>query len=165
MKKLYFVRHAKSSWKDSTLNDFDRPLNKRGKRDAPFMGKLLKERGIKPELIISSSAVRTTSTALFFAEGMNYPPYDIIKDDNLYEAGSRDILNIIVAIEDTINSLMIFAHNPGITELYNFLSKKKIDNIPTSAVVSLTFKVDHWTQIDINTSSLDFFEYPKKYFK
>lgn len=165
MKKLYLSRHAKSSWKDSGLNDFERPLNNRGRRDAPFMGRLLKEKGIKPELIVSSSALRAYSTAESFAWEINYPPDKIVKEDNLYAAGFSEIIKVIAGIRDSVKSLMIIAHNPGLTDLYNFLCNKRIDNIPTSGIVSLTLNVKHWNQVDENTCKLEFFEYPKKYIK
>ena len=159
------MRHAKSSWKNPELNDFDRPLNKRGKRDAPFMGKLLKGKKIKPDLVITSPAERAYTTAKYFAEEMNYPAEKIRTDNSLYEANSRDIIKVMTNTEDNINSLMIFAHNPGITDLHNFICEKHIDNIPTSAVVSLILKVRHWKEVAENTCQLEFFEYPKNYLK
>ncbi len=165
MKKLYLVRHAKSSWNNAQLRDFDRPLNNRGKRDAPFMGKLMKEKGIKPDLIFSSPAKRAYNTAEYFADELICSKEKIIKDNNLYEASVTDILKVLLNVEDAIETLMLFGHNPGLTDVSNFISDKQIENIPTSAVVSLILKVKRWDELDENACTFDFFEYPKKYFK
>lgn len=145
------------------MRDFDRPLNKRGKRDAPFMGKLIKEKGIEPDLIITSPARRALRTAEYFAEELSYPKEKIIRDDNLYEAGVNDIVNVISGINSDSETIMLFGHNPGITDFCNSISDKYIDNIPTSAVVSLVLKTGQWSDINTNTCKLEFFEYPKKY--
>lgn len=164
MKKLYLVRHAKSSWSNPELRDYDRPLNKRGLRDAPFMGKLIGKKGIKPELLITSTAKRALITAEYFADELGYKKEEIIRDENLYEAGVRDIIKVISELDNNIVTVMLFGHNPGLTELNNYISDKEIDNIPTSAVVSLILKTGQWNQIGEGTCRLEFFEYPKKYF-
>ncbi len=164
MKNLYLVRHAKSSWNNAQLRDFDRPLNNRGKRDAPFMGKLMKEKGIKPDLIFSSPAKRAYNTAEYFADELIYSKEKIIKDNNLYEASVTDILKVLLIVEDGIETLMLFGHNPGLTDFSNFISDKQIENIPTTAVVSLILQVKRWKELDANTCTFNFFEYPKKYF-
>ena len=165
MKKLYLVRHAKSSWKNPDLRDFDRPLNSRGKRDAPFMGKLLREKGIKPDTFITSPALRALTTAIYFAEELEYPEEKILRDENLYDAGVMDILKVLSAVKNKNESIMVFTHNPGLTDFCNYISDQYIDNIPTSAVVSLILKVDHWNELDEKSCATEFFEYPKKYFK
>jgi phosphohistidine phosphatase len=165
MKTIYLVRHAKSSWKNPQLDDIDRPLNKRGKRDAPFMGKLLKEKGIRPDLMITSPAKRAYSTAEYFASEINYPLKEIQTNKDLYDADADNILTLIKKTDDNIKSIMIFGHNPGLTNVQNFICKKHIDNIPTSAVVSLGLNVDHWNQIKQNSCELEFFGFPQKYLK
>jgi phosphohistidine phosphatase len=165
LKKLYLVRHAKSSWKNPELNDYERPLNKRGKRDAPFMGNLINEKGITPDLIISSTAKRAYETAKYFAGEMKYPLEKIKTDKNLYEAGVNDILSVLSKTESNIETLMLFSHNPGLTDFSNFISNERIENIPTSAVVSLKLNVKHWKEIGEQSCELEFFEYPKRYFK
>lgn len=165
MKKLYLVRHAKSSWSNPELRDYDRPLNKRGMRDAPFMGKLLREKGIKPALLITSPAKRALITAEYFADELDYIKENIVRDENLYEAGVRDITEVISEISNDIGSAMLFGHNPGLTDFCNFIAQRQIDNIPTSAVVSLILKIPLWNEIKANTCELEFFEFPKKYFK
>lgn len=164
MKRLYLVRHAKSSWSNPELRDFDRPLNKRGNRDAPFMGSLLKEKGIRPDLLITSPAKRTLVTAEYFADELNYPKEDIVKEDDLYEAGARNILKIVSEQEEKISSIMLFGHNPGLTDFCNIISDRQVDNIPTSAVVLLILNAERWNELDEDTCKLEFFEYPKKYF-
>lgn len=164
MKKLYLVRHAKSSWSNPELRDYDRPLNKRGLRDAPFMGKLIKEKGIMPELLIASPARRALITAEYFADALGFQKKDIIRDEDMYEAGLRDILKVISEISNEIGSAMLFGHNPGLTDVCNFIAGRHIDNIPTAAVVSLMLKISQWNDIEENTCELEFFEFPKKYF-
>ena len=163
MKKLYLVRHAKSSWKQPELSDFERPLNKRGKRDAPFMGNILNEKGIMPDLIISSPAVRAYTTARIIAEEIGYPPEKIETNEDIYEASAGEILDIINGIEDHNNTVMIFGHNPGFTSLSNYLSGKFIDNIPTCGISIIEFDVDKWEDVVLNGGKLISFEFPKKY--
>jgi len=162
MKTLYLVRHAKSSWKHPELSDFERPLNKRGKNDAPFMGKLLSDKGINPGLVISSPAKRASTTAKIIASEINYPKDEITFEENIYDATGRGLMEIISGINEKINSVMLFGHNPGLTVLQNNLSGHFIDNIPTSGVVALEFN-SKWREIKLNSGKFLFFEYPKKY--
>lgn len=164
MKNLLLVRHAKSSWKDSSLPDFERPLNKRGKRNAPFMGSLLKnEYNIKPELVISSAAMRAAETAKIFCREIGYPKDKLLFTDKLYLSGPREMLEVIRSVDDSVDTLMIFAHNPGLTDLANRLSGEYIDNIPTAGIVGLSFDKSSWADLDSSSCSIVFFEYPKKY--
>jgi phosphohistidine phosphatase len=162
MKTLYLARHAKSSWKDHALDDMVRPLNKRGRRDAPFMGELLKDKGINPELIISSPAKRASKTAQAIAEQIGYSKKKIIYDEDVYEASSRGLIEVIKKIDDKYSSVMLFGHNPGFTMLNNFLTKHYIDNIPTCGIVALEFNCA-WKDITKNSGKFIFFEYPKLY--
>jgi phosphohistidine phosphatase len=165
MKKLFLVRHAKSSWDDHNLSDFERPLNKRGRRDAPFMAKLISQQGLSPDLIISSPANRAVTTARFFSETFNYKFDELFLEPRLYEASGEDLLDVIYEIGNSFTNVMMFAHNPGLTDLANILTGKRIDNIPTCGIVSIGFNVDLWEEINSQNSELIFFEYPKKYFK
>jgi phosphohistidine phosphatase len=162
MKLLYLVRHAKSSWRDSALDDIERPLNKRGKRDAPFMGELLKEKVVNPDVVFSSPAKRASKTAQIIAEQIGYSKKDIIYTEEIYEASSHELVEFIKKIDDEYNSVMIFGHNPGFTMLNNFLSKKYIDNIPTCGIVALEFN-SSWEEIEKNSAKMLFFDYPKRY--
>jgi len=160
MKNLILLRHAKSSWKDTSLDDFDRPLNNRGKCDAPKMADRVAREKIQIDLIISSSALRTSDTAKIFAEIIGYKSR-IIFDDNLYEASYKKILDLINLIEDKYKGVLLVCHNPGITNLANYLSDHFIDTIPTTGIVGLSFNCS-WKELNENSCSLLFYDYPKK---
>ena len=162
MKNLCLLRHAKSSWKLRSLDDFDRPLNNRGIRDAPFMGEILLKKNIFPELIISSPALRAITTAKIIAEKLKYPVSNIKKDKNIYEASALDLLSVIKQTNNKLKFLMLVGHNPGITYLINLISDKRLDNLPTAGIVCLKKEADNWEEIDDNWS-FEFIEYPKKY--
>lgn len=162
MKILTLVRHAKSSWKDTSLRDRDRPLNKRGQRDAPIMGQRLHEHGIRPSLIVSSPAKRAWTTAKIFAKELSYPREFLQRDDNLYLASVDRILDVIVAQDVGFNSLMIVGHNPGFTDFANFLSPGLTHNLPTSGVVSVSIDQDHWNLYEQPKTELLVHDWPKK---
>jgi len=165
MKNLFLVRHAKSDWSNSELDDFDRPLNKRGIKDAPFMAKLLKSKIKKIDAIYSSPANRALSTANYFAESFGISLDDIIQDSNLYLSSYEILIKCIKDFENTYNDVIMVSHNPGITDLSNYLSNVYIDNIPTSGIVALKFSEDSWEKIGKKKCKFVFFEYPKKYVK
>ncbi len=162
-KTLYLVRHAKSSWKNEGLTDAERPLNKRGKHDAPLMGKLLGQRGEKPDLLISSPAKRALSTAKLLAHELGYTKENIVVMEELYMADVSDFLKIVQNINDTAVSIMLFSHNPGITYFANFISGSDIENIPTAGVVRIDLDISSWIDADKTKGNRVFFEYPKKY--
>jgi phosphohistidine phosphatase len=162
MKTLYLIRHAKSSWDDPAQADFDRPLNDRGKKDAPRMGKRLKEKDIHPNIIISSPAKRAFSTCKKIAEVIGYKEANIVSDRNLYHADTDQILQVAKAIPDKAEIAMLFGHNPGLTDFVNEIcSEAVIDNVPTCGVVALSFKSDSWKAISSENCKLEFFDYPK----
>lgn len=163
MKHLYLVRHAKSSWDDHTLSDLERPLNKRGKRDAPFMGKLLKKLKVNPDLILSSPAERAISTAKIFAEELDYPKKKILVYDDIYESSPGEILNVISEAGEENKSIMVFGHNPSFSSLAFLLTNSPV-NMPTCSIAAIEFNLNSWSDIEPNTGKLIFFEYPKKYF-
>ncbi len=165
MKKVIFVRHAKSSWSYPELTDFERPLNKRGRRDAPFMGKLLLQKGWKPEIIVSSPALRAYFTARLMARELEYPLRDIVSTEDLYEASASDFLRVINNMDEKFSSVMLVGHNPGITLTVNLLSDRTIENIPTAGVAVVGFRLASWREIELHMGSLLEFEFPKKYFK
>jgi phosphohistidine phosphatase len=162
MKTLYMVRHAKSSWDDMSLSDHDRPLNGRGEKNAPEMGRRLKDRGILPDLLISSSAVRAYETARKIAKEIGYLENRIANSKNLYHADEEDIIRWLQEQEDKNNSLMIFGHNPGFTECVNLLSGAGFYNIPTCGVVAMAFETELWSEVKAGTGTLIFYDYPKK---
>jgi phosphohistidine phosphatase len=160
-KTLYLVRHAKSSWKNPGLADSQRPLNKRGKRDAPLMGKTLMDRKEIPELLISSPAKRALSTAKQFAKEFNYPKEKINISDTLYMASSADFYNVIEKHDNSLKSIMLFSHNPGITDFANSISGSDIENIPTSGTVIIDFDTNSWKEIKKTKGDIIFFISPK----
>ncbi len=162
MRTIYLVRHAKSSWKNPGLADFDRPLNKRGKRDAPFIGDLLNKKDINPDIILSSPAKRAKKTAIEIAKKLEYPLKEIIYKEEMYEASDMELLKLMKKIDENISAVMMFAHNPGLTQLNNYLSKNYIDNIPTCGAVALEFNCK-WNEVDKDAGKFVFFEFPKKY--
>ncbi|HEY5919342.1 MAG TPA: histidine phosphatase family protein [Chryseolinea sp.] len=163
MKTLFIIRHAKSSWDASNVDDFDRPLNERGKRDAPRMGKRFKEKDIHPDLMVSSPAKRALSTAKKIAEVLKYKKDDIKSDRRLYHADEETILTVIRELKENRSVVMLFGHNPGLTEFVNSLmdGSQDIDNIPTCGVVAFQFSIEHWTEIDWGKGKMLFFDYPK----
>jgi phosphohistidine phosphatase len=165
MKNLILVRHAKSSWKDSSLDDHDRPLNKRGERDAPYMAKLLKEKKVEPDLMVTSTALRAFTTAREFARRLDYKKAKIERSDELYLAEVNEMLNYVRQLPDKHNIVMLFGHNPAITWFANQLSGGVIENIPTCGVCSITFNIETWKDVSEGSGKIDFFEYPKMYFK
>jgi phosphohistidine phosphatase len=165
MKTIYLVRHAKSSWKEMGMKDEERPLNHRGKHDAPFMGKLLKRMKVNPALIVSSPAVRALTTAKIFAEELDYPSKKIEVDRSIYLADVAELYDYVNELDDDIDSVMIFGHNPGHTYFLNTITGESIDNMPTCSIAGVEFDIDKWNLIKKTTGQLKFFEYPKKYFK
>ncbi len=163
MKTLYLIRHAKSSWKEHDLSDFDRPLNGRGKKAAPFMGQRLKQQGILPDLILSSSANRAFTTAKIIADEIGYPKTAIVTTEDLYLASVQAMLHIINSIENIHNTVFIFAHNPGTTALSYYLTDHYIDNVPTTGICKIEFKTDNWQEISGGTGTLKYFDYPKRH--
>jgi len=163
MRKLYVVRHSKSSWKDLSIDDFDRPLNKRGKNDSKFIGKLLNRMGVKSDLIISSPAKRALKTAVNISKELDYEVDNLNFEINLYEASLENLLKVINSIDDKNKIVIIIGHNPSLNMLVNFLqSQKDIPNIVTSGVVELSFDTK-WKKIKQNSAKLISYEYPKKY--
>lgn len=163
MKTLYVIRHAKSSWDQPGLSDFDRPLNERGKRDAPRMGKRLKEKSIIPHLMLSSPAKRALSTCKRIAETLDYPKDKIKTERDLYHADDDQILNVLRRINDKHDVVFMFGHNPGLTDFVNATSDRDnyIDNVPTCGIVAFTFDVDSWQRISFGKGRFLFFDFPK----
>ncbi len=162
MKTLYLIRHAKSEWANENLKDIDRPLNARGYNDAYKMSNWLKQNNIVPELIISSAAIRAISTALIFSRNLKYDDSKICITNNLYESGYKNYLDLIHSVNNNTKSIMIFAHNPSITELSNYLTKAFTDNIPTCGMVGLKIENDKWEDFNFQTATLFLYEFPKK---
>jgi len=163
VKILYLVRHAKSSWKYPNLDDFERPLNKRGRKSAPLMGSILKKLEAKPDLIISSPANRASVTARIISEQMDYPLDKIRYDESIYASSENELLHIIAEIDDQVAKAMVIGHNPGLTSLANLIGDSPISNIPTSGVCCIELSISSWKEIWKHRGKVKFFEYPKKY--
>lgn len=164
MKTLYIIRHAKSSWDDQEIKDIDRPLNERGKRDAPRMGERLKEKSAIPDLMVSSPAKRALSTCKRIAEVLKYPEDKIKTEKDIYHASADGILRVIKNINDKHEVVMLFGHNPGLTDFANdFMASRKnfIDNIPTCGIVCFKVDADFWKDVRFGEGELAFFDYPK----
>ncbi|MGB5745457.1 MAG: histidine phosphatase family protein [Desulfobacterales bacterium] len=163
MKSLYLVRHAKSSWKNPNLDDFERPLNKRGRKNAPFMGNVLKKLKVAPDLVISSPANRAATTARIIAAAINYPLEDIRYSQTLYEFRENALIHVVQEMDDAVNKAMIVGHNPAINGLANYIGDQPIGNIPTCGVYGVKLDISSWTKISEHCGILEFFEFPKKH--
>ncbi|BDD87555.1 phosphohistidine phosphatase SixA [Desulfofustis limnaeus] len=162
MKRLYLIRHAKSSWADAGRPDFDRPLNGRGKRDALLIGKRLAAAGVQPDLLISSPARRARKTARAIAEEIGYRERDLVLIDALYTFSREGLVSVLRDVDDEIKALVVVGHNDAISDAAEWLSGAALGSIPTCGVVSITFATDRWRELDSGSGVLEFFEYPKR---
>ncbi|PIP02485.1 MAG: phosphoglycerate mutase [Zetaproteobacteria bacterium CG12_big_fil_rev_8_21_14_0_65_54_13] len=160
MKTLILIRHAKSDWDHPEASDYERTLNKRGLHDAPEMGHRLAGRKLLPELFTASTAVRARMTAELIARAMGYPEAQLLWRDELYLAAPATMLDIIRSTPDTVGTLALLAHNPGISELVERLTRQPFENIPTAGVVTLTAQIDHWREAGQRWQMQDF-DFPK----
>lgn len=162
MKTLILVRHAKSSWNDPGLNDYDRPLNERGLHDAPRMAKRFKEKEITPDKLVTSSARRAKDTCTIIAGIIGYPATSIISTRVLYHADEDQILAFVKQLDEPDDVIMLFGHNPGFTDFVNRLMNIHIDNIPTCGMVACSLPADAWNNVNWGSGKLLFFEFPKQ---
>ena len=160
-KRLLLIRHAKSDWADSSLRDFDRPLNKRGNSSAPEMAQRLVKQNIQPDLIVSSPALRALTTAQYFAKAWGMNEKSIQTDKHIYEAGLKTLLNIVNGFDDNFETIAMFGHNPGFTDFANYLTSREIYNMPTCSVVMLEFPFENWEMVSAQTAKVLLFDYPK----
>ena len=163
MRTLTLIRHAKSSWKDTTLSDFDRPLNKRGRENAPLMGDVLREAGVGFDLIMSSPAQRAITTATVIAGKLGYPKKRLLEERRLYGATVEELLDIVHRLPDDKTHVALVAHNPGLTEFCNYLTGDNLANLPTCGIASIDLELDTWRAVYRDTGRLTRFEYPRKY--
>lgn len=165
MKILCLVRHAKSSWDNPELSDFDRPLNDRGKKNAPRMGKRLREKHVTPDVMLSSPAERALTTCKELAKELHFSEEKIKTDKRLYHANEDQILKVVQELKDSPRDseevVMIFGHNPGLTEFANALLNETIMNIPTCGVVYATLNIEYWKEARFGCGELVFFDFPK----
>lgn len=160
MKSIYLIRHAKSDW-GVAVDDFDRPLNDRGKRDAPVMAKRLKARGVTADAFLSSPAKRALKTAKVFAEEYGLPADDIIRKVELYMAPPATFYTLLEKLDNKQDAVLIFSHNNGITEFANSLDIVRIDNMPTCSVFAFTVNTEDWSRLRTAEKRFEFFDYPK----
>lgn len=161
MRRLILVRHAKSSRDDPTLADRDRPLNERGLRDAPKMGERLAKRGLRPELIVSSPALRALTTAQLMAKALGCDPNAIVLNERVYAATSETLLEVVRALGDEPKCAMLVGHNPELSELVRRWSSD-IDELPTCAVVDLRFDIKSWSKLSAKARAEVALYEPKK---
>ena len=159
MKTLIIIRHSKSSWKDHSLSDFDRPLNKRGIKDAKKMSFELSEKIKKVDLLLSSSSKRTTQTSNYFLDSINVRSN--IFSENLYHSSSDLIFDYVLKINNKYNKAIIVGHNPGLTNIINKLTNLKLDNLPTSGIVIIVFDVDNWKNVNYKSGLVKWIKFPK----
>lgn len=162
MKRLIVLRHAKSSWKDAAIDDHDRPLSPRGKRDAPHMARIIVTHGVEDTLILTSTARRAHDTAVVLANEAG-PDATLQDDSRLYLATPGTILAVIAGLDSTAHTIVIVGHNPGLTDLVNLLIPNlALVNIPTAGAVAMRIPIDSWADVGTVAGELEFFEYPKK---
>ncbi len=161
MKTLYLVRHAKSSWKDPNLRDRDRPLNKRGKRDAPRVAEYISSKIDCPQAFISSPSRRTQDTAISFLHAFGQVMTRFETKEDLFHGDESDIEEAICSLDDKHQTAMLFLHNPGITDYVNELTESDIFNIPTCGVIGIQLDTDDWKAIKTCDAKKLFYHYPK----
>lgn len=161
MKIVSAVRHAKSDW-TTGLPDIERPLNNRGLRNAPAMGRRLLQRSVSPDLLIASPATRAHGTAKLIATELRYSLDEVQIVHELYGADTATFLAILSGLSDDIGHVMVFSHNPGVTNFVNRTASAEIANIPTCGVVELEFPIESWSEIGSSQGTVIHFDYPKK---
>ncbi len=165
MKTLFLLRHAKSSWSDPRLDDSERPLNKRGLKNAPTMGQRFKSRQETLDRVLTSPAVRASTTARLFVEASGHASTIITEEPELYFSGIHSIEEIIVKQDERIQSLMLVFHNPDITHFANTIdATSRIFNVPTCGLIKLLCDIDDWRDWSASSSEREYFDYPKKRF-
>lgn len=163
MKTIYLIRHAKSSWDNPALSDFNRTLNARGKANAPLMGKKLVEEQALIDCLISSPAKRTTETSLILCYELNYRLDNIVFDERIYEASLKTLVNVVNEIPNQFNSVAIVGHNPAISQLFNYLTDEDLHHFPTCGIGKIELEIDQWSEIIQGIGRKIFFIYPKMF--
>ena len=161
MKTLYIVRHAKSSWKYSGIEDIDRPLKKRGIKDAHLMSKFLSKEIARPDVFISSSANRALHTVIIFCENLEYPLANLQINRQLYSFSDGYLVKTVHALDDGFSSAIIFSHDHGINTFVNKFGNKPIAHVPTCGVVGIQFDAKHWKNVKKGKTIL--IDFPKNH--
>lgn len=160
-KQLLIFRHAKSDWANADISDFNRPLNNRGLVDAPAMGKRLKQLKIKPEMVITSPALRALSTAKLVCQEINFPIEAIQTNISIYDATCGQLLKLITHFDNGSDVIALFGHNNGITDLAVYLTDEDIFNIPTCGMMLISFPFDDWGMVSKANGEMVFYDFPK----
>ena len=163
LKRIYILRHAKSSWSDPTLADLQRPLNKRGRRDAPLMASIMKRFEYIPDVIYLSPSMRTRLTIEPVVEELNISQENVFLESSLYHGYYDDYESVIWGVNDEIDSILMVGHNPGITYIANSCDGPIIDNVPTCGLLVINSQVEKWQKFHFSESKLIAFHYPKMY--
>jgi len=162
MLRLTLVRHAKTEAAYAGQEDWDRALEPRGQRDAPEMGRRLKDRGLKPDKVLTSPAVRALATMAIMTRELGVPASKVTQDERLYLASPKELLKVIRELGGAAAHLMIVGHNPGLTEFADAVSSERsVDNMPTCAVYTLEFDIKNWSSLELSTGVNADFDYPK----
>jgi len=161
MRTLTIIRHAKSSWEQEGLSDFERPLNDRGRRDAPVMAARLKKDAAQPDLLVSSPALRAITTARVFADVLGIPTESIQLQAKIYDASLSTLLNVVQSLDDQYPHIALFGHNPGLSQLAQRLAEGDIDELPTCAIVQISLPAKHWRNAGSEIGTLRYSSWPK----
>lgn len=161
MKELLVIRHAKSSWQNAWEDDFDRPLNERGKRDAPFMADEILKKEVPIDLLVTSDANRAASTSRFFSKV--YPAAMVIKEPALYQASAKGFFEVVQKLDDRYSCAALFSHNTGLTDFVNKLTKVRVDIVPTCGIFAIKVAIDHWADFKQGEKAFWFFDFPKNH--
>ena len=161
MKTIYLMRHAKSTWEFPELKDEERPLVEKGIKRTKKIIKFLNVKNVKPDVIISSHAVRAQETAKIMAKGLDSPLNEIVIDEKIYESNIENLFNVVYGIPDDKNTMIMIGHNPTITNFANYFLAEYVDYMPTSGVVCVEFETDKWNEIVVAKKQTRFIIYPK----
>ena len=157
---LYLLRHAKSSWKDPEQRDFDRPLNGRGREAAPLVGRLIRKRKLRVDLLLSSPAARARQTAALVKESAGLSA-ELLFDERVYEADAARLLEVVTQSAEPAEALMLVGHNPGLEELLTFLTGEE-RNMPTAALACVALDVEKWGKVRAQAGRLEWLVRPKE---
>jgi phosphohistidine phosphatase len=164
MKKLFLIRHAKSSWDDAGLRDFERPLAQRGKRDAPFMANILLNMSVQPDKLVSSPAQRAQDTAVHFAKILHVDPWNIQLIESIYEALPDTLHEVVTSLDNQWQTVLLFGHNPGFTLYANRFSEgSRFDNVPTCGIVCIESDTENWIDFVPGNAKIKEWFFPKSF--
>ncbi|MCB9171067.1 MAG: histidine phosphatase family protein [Flavobacteriales bacterium] len=163
MRTLYLTRHAKSSWDDPHGTDHERPLNRRGERDAPFMAERFRSRSEPLDLLVSSTALRALSTARTFAGTLGIPTTEIVERPEIYLADHRTLLRLLNSLPDAAHRIMLFGHDPGLNDLVNHLAEENVAHMPTCCTARLDLDVERWEEVGMGAGRIAWIDFPKRH--